>query len=225
VKWLVNALSTSVGKKFVMGITGLLLCGFLVVHLSGNLLLYAGPEAYEDYAHALHGHEWLLAVAEIGLLLLFLAHIYLAFRTTADNRAARQTEYAMKVSKKDNAHEFHKLANSDSWMFVSGAIVLGFILLHLVDFRFEARPGIEYESLRPYGKAIEVLKTPLSFGVYIVGSLFLGWHLTHGFASAFQSLGLHHPRFNPLIRWLSLLFALAVALGFASFPLWAKFGH
>ncbi|MEX2286017.1 MAG: succinate dehydrogenase cytochrome b subunit [Planctomycetaceae bacterium] len=224
-KWLVNALSTSVGKKFVMGITGLLLCGFLVVHISGNLLLYAGPAAYNDYANSLHEHEWLLAVAEVGLLLLFLAHIVLAFRTTRENRAARETGYEMKVSKKDNAREFHKLARSDSWMFVSGAVVLAFVLLHLWDFRFEARSDIAYATMQPFEKAVAILQTPLSFSAYIVGSLFLGWHLTHGFASAFQSLGLNHPKFNPLVRWLSLLFAFAVGLGFASFPLWAMFGH
>ncbi len=225
VKWLVNALSTSVGKKFVMGITGLLLCGFLAVHISGNMLLYAGPAAYNNYAYSLHEHEWLLAVAEVGLLLLFLAHIVLAFRTTRDNRAAREIAYEMKVSKKDNGHEFHNVASSDSWMFVSGAIVLAFILLHLWDFRFEARSDIAYGTMQPFQKADAILQTPVSFGAYIIGSLFLGWHLTHGFASAFQSLGLNHPKFNPLVRCLSLLFAVAVGLGFASFPLWAMFGH
>ena len=110
-------------------------------------------------------------------------------------------------------------------MFVSGAIVLAFILLHLWDFTFEARGDIPYESMEPFDKAVAILQTPISFVVYIVGSLVLGWHLSHGFASAFQSLGLKHPKYDPLIRVVSLVFAIAVGLGFASFPLWAKLAH
>lgn len=219
-KWLVNALATSIGKKFVMGLTGLLLCGFLVVHLAGNLLLYVGADAYNHYAHSLHEQKALLLVAEIGLLLLFLAHIVLAIRLTMENRAARKSRYLVQVSKIDGQN-FNKLAGADAWMFVSGSIVLGFILLHLVDFRFELRSELVYEGKEPFQKALMVLQTPLTFGVYIVGALFLGWHLSHGFASAFQSLGINHPKYNGLIRGVSLVFAIAIALGFASFPLWA----
>ena len=87
-RWLLRLLSSSIGRKFVMGLTGLGLCGFLVVHLAGNLFLYSGAEKFNGYAHTLHEQEW-LPLAEVGLFVLFLAHIYLAFVTTAENKAAR----------------------------------------------------------------------------------------------------------------------------------------
>lgn len=221
-KWLFKALETSVGKKFVMGITGLLLCGFLVVHLAGNLLMLVGADAYNDYAHKLHGQEGLLMVAETGLFLLFFVHIGLAFRTVRENRLARKQQYEQRASKIDGG-DLNKLARSDTWMFVSGAIVLGFLILHLIDFKFELHPDIDYSNKEPFDKAMVVLKTPLSFSIYCVGCVALLFHLSHGFASAFQSLGINHPKYNPIIRTIALLFALAVGFGFIIFPLMAMF--
>lgn len=212
--WLVRCLSSSVGKKFVLGITGLLLCGFLVVHLAGNLFLFAGADAYNGYADKLHSLGGLLLAAEIGLLLLFLAHLTLAFVTTRQNRIARQQRYAVKQTKQDGpllTFEPH------SWMFVTGAIVLGFILVHLSDFRFgELEPGEAQ-----FDKAVRILKNPTTVAIYVVGSLVLGLHLSHGFASAFQSLGANHPKYNGFISCLGKLFAVVIAIGFASLPLWA----
>ena len=86
--WLHRLLTSSVGRKLVMGFTGLALCGFLVVHLAGNLLLFRGAEGYDKYAHMLHEQEW-LPLAEVGLYVLFILHIYLAFSLTIDNWRAR----------------------------------------------------------------------------------------------------------------------------------------
>ncbi len=240
--WLTSALRCSVGKKFVMAITGLLLCGFLVVHLAGNFLLFVGEKKYNDYANALHDQGPLLLVAELGLLALFAAHIYLALATGWQNQAARKVEYARKETKIGGRIIGAKVS-PENWMFTSGVVVLGFVLLHLADFRFELRakggtaetaaashdaPGdtkLDAEHKRPsqYKKALRILKDPISGPVYVIGVLVLGLHLGHGFASAFQSLGVNHPRYTPLIRCVSILFALAMALGFASFPLWANF--
>src|SRR5690606_17570288 len=96
--WLIRGLSTTVGQKLVMGATGLLLCGFLVVHLAGNLLLFGGQESYDRYAEALHSNE-LLPLAEVGLFVLFILHILLAFVTTRENTAARPVGYAEKETK------------------------------------------------------------------------------------------------------------------------------
>ncbi len=214
--WLVRCLSSSVGKKFVMGITGLLLCGFLVVHLAGNLLLYVGAEAYNNYAHQLHSLGPLLVAAEILLLLLFLAHVILAVVTTRENRLARRQEYAVKETKQ-GAPLLQGFAHN--WMFITGAIVLAFVLLHLSDFRFEARlPGPAGEA--PYDKAVRILQNPITFVGYFIGCLVLGVHLAHGFASAFQSLGVNHPKYNRGIQCFGYCFAVAIAVGFASFPLW-----
>lgn len=200
-----------------MAITGLLLCGFLVVHLEGNLLLFAGAEKYNAYANFLHSQEELLMVAETGLFLLFFAHLYLAFATAFGNGRARVDAYAMKQSKQK-----HRIlaVSASSWMFASGAVVLGFIILHLVDMKFHARPDINYANANEdhYKIALLVLSNPVSRVFYTLGTLVLGFHLSHGFASAFQSLGLNHPKYTPLIKWISFLFAIAISLGFASLP-------
>jgi len=229
--WLIRGLSTTVGQKLVMGATGLLLCGFLVVHLAGNLLLFGGQESYDRYAEALHSNE-LLPLAEVGLFVLFILHILLAFVTTRENTAARPVGYAEKETKQD-AGVIWQL-RPQSTMFLTGAIVLGFLLLHLLDMRFPhvaeavfGRTGLTNFSSRfqaPEGETafqhtVRVLQNPLSATVYIIGSLFLGWHLAHGFQSAFRSLGFAHPKYTPFLKGFGYLFAIIIAFGFASLPL------
>lgn len=219
-RW-IRLVTSSLGKKFVMGITGLLLCLFLVVHLGGNLLLYVGPEAYNHYAHALHSQEWFVKIAEAGLVLLFGLHIVLAFWTTRENRSARKTRYEVKESKLQDRLLLGWI-RPETWMFISGAIVLGFLILHLSDFALGLRLRVPYEE-EPFDRAVRVLNNSLSFWVYFVGCVILGAHLGHGAASAFQSLGVNHPRYNGLIHWTGIVFAVAIAAGFASLPWWALF--
>ena len=216
--WPVKALSSSIGKKFIMAITGLALCGFLVAHLGGNLLLYVGEDSYNHYAHTLHAQKILLPIAEIGLLVLFVGHIWLALKTKFENDAARPVTYAMRQSKLD---EGPLAAPASSIMFATGIIVLLFLILHLSEFTFQLRHTEELKGLEPYAKAILILNDPLTFVVYIAGSLVLGYHLLHGFQSAFQTLGINHPKYTPFIKFVGLLFAIIVAAGFGSFPLWA----
>ncbi len=220
-----NALSSSVGKKFVMGFTGLLLCGFLVVHLAGNLLMYAGAQPYNDYAHALHSHVAFLRTIEVALYALFLAHIFLAFCTAQENRSARGKRYLLKRSKLGAApHTTDWPLHPEAWMFTSGAIVLGFLILHLSDFAWEIRlKGAAGEE--PFDKAIRILQNNVTAVVYVVGSVILGIHLWHGFASAFQSLGITHPRYAALIKWTGVVFACVMGVGFASFVFFARMGH
>jgi succinate dehydrogenase / fumarate reductase, cytochrome b subunit len=213
--WLVRALSSSIGRKLIMAVTGLALCGFLATHLAGNLLLYAGAKSYDDYAHALHAQKILLPIAEVGLLLLFVGHIALALTTNRENIAARPLGYAIKQSKQPPSG---LAAPASSAMYATGIVVLLFLVLHLSDFRFELR---HHGGDTPYTKAVKILQDPLSAIVYVVGSLVLGYHVLHGFQSAFQTLGINHPKYTPLIKFLSFVFAISVALGFGSFPLWA----
>ena len=213
--WLIRALSTSVGQKLVMGATGLLLCGFLTVHLVGNLLLFQGAEHYNKYAHKLHDNE-LLPVAEAGLLVLFLLHILLAFTTASGNTAARPVGYREKQTKLNGS----LLIQPHNYMFLTGVIVLGFLLLHLSDMRLaEWKIRLPYEEgMTPADHALLVLRDPISATVYILGSLVLGYHLLHGFQSAFKSLGLNHPKYTPYIEKFGVLFAIVIGLGFASLP-------
>jgi succinate dehydrogenase / fumarate reductase cytochrome b subunit len=213
--WLVRAISTSIGQKIVMGATGLLLCGFLVAHLAGNLLIFQGVEHYNQYARKLHENE-LLPLAEAGLLVLFVLHILLSFTTTRTNTAARPVGYYGKQSKLQSA----SLVHAHNYMFITGVIVLGFTLLHLSDMRF-AHLNLRLkhdDALSPAAHAIHVLRDPISAVVYLLGSLVLGFHLSHGFQSAFKSLGLNHPKYTPMLGKLSILFGIVIGLGFASMP-------
>ncbi|HTN01111.1 MAG TPA: succinate dehydrogenase cytochrome b subunit, partial [Planctomycetaceae bacterium] len=217
--WAHRLITSSIGRKFVMGVTGLLLCGFLVGHLAGNLLLFSGQHEFDKYAAWIHNNE-LTPLAEAGLLVLFLAHIYLAFVTTLENREARKIAYARKESK---IPERSLAFPPSNWMFLSGSIVLLFVLLHLADLRMGVRPDIAYpewneEAPPMYVMTVRVLSNPVSRVIYILGTVFLGFHLSHGFSSAFQSLGLSHPKYTPLIKAIGILFAVVIGAGFAALP-------
>ena len=214
--WLTAALRSSVGKKFVMGLTGLFLCLFLVIHLAGNLLLYAGAETYNEYAHKLHSMPAFLITSEVILYLAFAAHIYLAFVTTGENRAARAQAYLTKQSKKDSGQVIRAIS-AENTMFISGAVILLYLILHLSDFKFELT-GAAGED--PYSKAYHLMSQGWRAVAYVAASLFVGYHVSHGFASAFQSLGLNHPKYNRWIHCGSLLFAIAIAGGFVTVSLW-----
>jgi succinate dehydrogenase / fumarate reductase cytochrome b subunit len=214
-----------------MAITGLLLCGFLVAHLAGNLLLYAGDNghSYNEYAHALHKQAALLAVAEVGLVGLFIAHIVIALSITRENRAARKVGYAMRQSKQEGRIAMEG-ARPDLYMALTGAVILGFLILHLMDFRLELRDAKFYEDasgkdLEPYDKAMALLSSSnlITIAGYALGSFALLAHLAHGFQSAFQTLGLNHPKYTPHIKTVGLLFALVIGVGFASFPIGGLF--
>lgn len=217
--WLTAALKSSVGKKCVMGGTGLFLCFFLVIHLAGNLLLYVGAESYNHYAHSLHANPALILVAEVILYGMFAAHIYLAIVTNKENHDARGQNYAVKQTKRTG-----RVVNIFGWspdttMFVTGAVVLGFILVHLNDFSWELI-GSDTVEREPYDKAVFLMGNMVRGVVYLIGCLFLGVHVAHGLQSAFQSLGLNHPQFTPLLRKTSIAFAFLVTVGFGSFVLW-----
>lgn len=211
----VKVLASSIGKKAQMGISGLLLCGFLVAHLGGNLLLFLpdGGKAYNEYAHALHSQTVLLPVAEIGLVLLFAWHLVLALLTNKDNADARPVGYALQRSKQEQGPISQP---ASSVMMATGVVVLMFVLLHLADFKFKLRNHVPDEE--PFTKAVRLLQDPITCVGYIIGTLVLGYHVLHGFQSAFQSLGLNHPKYTPLIKLASLAFAILVGLGFASLP-------
>lgn len=205
-----NALASSVGKKITMGLTGLLLLGFLVEHLHGNLKLLEDPSgrAFDDYVAFMKSFGPLLTVAEVGLALLFLAHVYLAFRLTLENWQARKQRYVVRNNR-----------GRSTWgsisMFYTGALLLGYLLKHLYDFRFDARFFDDPDAL-----VKAKLSEPQHAIVYLVASLALGLHLSHGFRSALQSIGVNHPGWNPALEKLGKLIALVFALAFAAFPVY-----
>ena len=208
-----------------MAITGLLLCGFLIAHLAGNLLLPAGGTLFNDYAKKLHENEGLLMVAETGLFAIFVLHLYLAFSLTGGNVLARGKGYAVAESKREDTIS---KARPDKWMIGSGIVLLLYICLHLFDFKLH-RLGMDEELTRLAGDseavttevAIHVLKSPVTMIGYAAGFVFLFAHLSHGVSSVFQSLGISHPKYNSLIRYGGLAFAGLISIGFFVVLGWA----
>lgn len=215
--WLVRALSSSVGKKYVMGLTGLFLCLFLVIHLAGNLLMYVGEEAYNHYAHTLHSNPEFLLIAEVLLYAAFLAHLVIAITLTKQNAAARRQQYSTKQTKVEGRVLTAAGMSPDTTMFCTGVIVLAFIIYHVSEIKFEMLYGESFEQLEPYAQAMYALDHGLTQIVYTIGSLFVGIHVSHGLYSACQSIGFNHPKYTPCIRWFSKFFGIVVAIGFASF--------
>jgi len=208
--WLGRFLTSSLGRKYVMAVSGLALVLFLVAHLAGNLTLFVSDSTFNAYAHVLESNP-LLPLAEAGLAALFLVHIALAIVLIAKNRAARPDKYQSQLGKGAKT-----LASTT--MSITGPIVLVFLLVHLYDFRILKEFADEH-----YDLAVAVrdrLSSPLGATIYFIGLIALGTHLWHGFQSAFQTLGLSHPRARLVILWLGRLLSVALFLGFASFPFW-----
>lgn len=210
----IKLLSSSIGLKLLIGLSGLALIGFVVVHLAGNLLLYAGLEQYNTYAHALHSQKLILPIAEVALLVLFVTHIALAIKVTRQHRQARTQAYGQHRSKQGRTK-----ATASALMIVSGFIILGFLFLHLADMRFNLRNAVGPE-VEPATHTLLVLQDPVSAIVYFLGSLFLGYHIWHAFQSVFQTYGLNHHQYTPWIKRVGKILAIILALGFASFPVW-----
>ena len=208
---------STVGTKAVVGLTGLGLVVFVITHLLGYLTVFGGAELMNEYAAKLHELGPLLLVAEIGLLLTFLVHIIFTVRLTLANRAAKGTGYRVSASKQEG---FVALMASKT-MAISGLIVLAFLVVHIWDMRLQRDPD---------GKTYELMVSTLGgsgwrVALYTIGSLLVGWHLSHGFQSAFRSLGFSHGQGQSLIARLGTVLAFVLGVGFACIPLWIAFGR
>ena len=210
--WLARFLSSSIGKKTLMALSGLALIGFLFVHLAGNLSLYADADgtAFNAYADKLESFGPLLNFTELVLLAVFVVHIGLALRVSRENREARRLPYRMRAS-------MGAKTLPSSSMLITGLIVGVFLVVHVTDFRIPRLLGAE--RLDDLSAAVKRrLSSPLGASIYVVGVAALGIHLAHAFQSAFQTLGIDHPRYQTLIRGAGLLIAIVLFAGFVSFP-------
>lgn len=215
--WVKNYFSSSIGKKQVMALTGLGLSGFTVSHLLGNFLIYVGPEAFNLYGHKLTTNP-AIYIAEAGLSLLFLVHMGLAIRLTIENHSARPQKYYMKTKTGRGA------TFASSTMVYTGMIMLAFIISHLLHFKFGAvykatYNGVEMRDL--HRLVMETFTNPGYVIWYIISMIAIGIHLSHGIQSTFQSFGMNHPKYTPLIEKIGTAIAIFVAVGFSSIPIWA----
>lgn len=214
---------SSVGKKLLTGVTGILLMGFVAAHLAGNLLLLAGPDAFNAYAHKLEQMGILLYAAEAGLAAVFLLHALAAINVWIDNRRGRATTNVLTRSKGGQS----RMTISSRTMVVTGLVLLGFVVFHVVHFKLG--PGVDKgyvaalhgEQVRDlYRLVVEEFHNPLVVALYTTVMVLLGFHLRHGFWSAFQSLGLLNRTLRPLAFAAGFFVALAIAVGFFILPLY-----
>jgi succinate dehydrogenase / fumarate reductase cytochrome b subunit len=202
-------LDSSIGKKMTVGLAGLLLVGFLITHLAGNLFLFAGPNAFNHYAETLEANP-LLPIAEAGLVFLFIVHILMSLSARWKNHVARPVKYEAYASKGGRTPGSRSMA-------VTGIVILVFIIIHVATFKFEVG-GPKGENL--YEHVTNWFTHPAYALFYVVAVLGVGLHLSHGVQSALQTFGVNHPRWTPLLKKAGLGLSALLTLGFASLPLY-----
>ena len=211
-------LTSSGGTKLLDGITGLFLFLYLLVHIAGNLVVFAGPDTFNKYAGALAGNP-LIIVIEVVLLAAFLAHIVKTVAMTLANRRARPVAYVVK--KPAGGRSRKTLASAT--MIVSGLWLLIFVVLHVYGFKFAPAPVTADGHRDLYVMEMTYFANPVLVGFYVLTMVIVGMHLSHGVSSAFQSLGLDHPTWTPRILKAGKLVAALIAAGFILIALWAHF--
>ena len=217
-----RAFSSTVGTKLLMGLTGLALFAYMVLHLAGNALVLAGPDVFNEYSHALISNPLIVPI-ELGLLAIFIIHIYKAIRMWTANRAARPVGYL----KKELAGHTSRKSLASSTMLWSGLLVLAFVIIHVKQFRFGSwYQTVANEEIRDlYRTEIEIFQNPLWVVVYVIATLLVGLHLRHGIASAFQSLGIDHPVYTRRLTTIGIFFAILIGAGLAAIPVIVYFTH
>jgi succinate dehydrogenase / fumarate reductase cytochrome b subunit len=223
---------SSVGKKVITGITGLALIGFVIVHLLGNLTLFIGAEAFNEYAHFLESavHGWLIYAFEVVIFVLFMFHMVSAATVAwADKRKGRSTGY--KVSKDAGGKSQKTLASKT--MIYSGAIIFVFVVAHIFLFKFNGgNPHkVDAHGVKDLYAAVDSVFGEIGFTAFtVIAMILVGLHLRHGFWSAFQSLGWSNDRYLPVLVNLARVISIVLAIGFILIPIFmyltpAKGGH
>lgn len=220
-EWIVQTFRSSIGRKVIMALTGLFMCTFLVVHLIGNLQLLKGDagEAFNIYARFMTSNPLIKFIA-YGNYAIILLHVFDGLFLTLANNAARPVKYAFEQPKVGASWSSRNMG-------ILGTVILVFLVVHMKNFWYEMHfgslpmvtyDGQEYKNL--YEIVLFAFKQPLYAIFYVLCMIAIGFHLVHGFASAFQSLGLHHSKYNKLIQTVGLGFAILVPFAYAAIPLY-----
>jgi len=209
--WVVNTLKAAIGKKLMMAVTGLAFCAFLVVHLIGNLTLYGGKDLFNSYAEHLHSLGPLVTLFEFGLLSLAIVHVLTGLTLFYENLRARPVGYCMK--KKAGGRTI-----GSATMPYTGIALLAFVVFHLINFHF-----VDKTDRTIFEIVAHAFANPAYVVMYVVAMIVAAIHVSHGFWSAFQTLGANHPKYMPLVRAASILFSLVVGVGFGLIPIYVYF--
>lgn len=227
--FLIDLYSTAVGKKYVMGVTGIGMMGFVLFHMIGNLKMYFGAADLDHYAHWLQTllypiapKGYVLWILRGGLITMLLLHLHAAYSLTMLNRKARPVKY-------QSARDYQIANFASRTMRLSGLVILAFLIWHLLDLTFgvvnsETGKMVIHEGDTESVKAVyasiihSFQRTPVAL-FYVVANVLLGLHLFHGAWSIFQSFGWNNPRFNKWRRAFATGFAAVVVIGNVSFPI------
>ncbi len=222
--------TSSIGKKILMALTGIFLISFLIVHCFINSMIFFndGGETFNHWGHFM-GSNLIIRTMEIGLFVFLLMHILQGLTLWVQNRAARPVKY-------NNS----KPGTNSKWysrsMGLLGTLILLFLVMHLYHFWVPSRFGgmasvhtLETTTLGGYGqeeahnlyKEMHLIFSGNLFivSLYIAGVISLGWHLLHGFQSAFQTFGVNHKRYTPIIKGIGLVYSVLICMLFSAMPL------
>jgi succinate dehydrogenase / fumarate reductase, cytochrome b subunit len=217
--WFFKFVNSSIGKKLTMAVTGCFLLIFLLIHLAGNITLFFGADAFNGYVKALAVVKPLIRVIEVVLLTAFLIHIFNGVRLWLENKRARGVTYKINSSS-ENSDVFSRT------MFLTGSIVFIFLVLHLGTFfwRFNVHDPSGLANTHEYFQIVVNFLSCWWYSLlYVIAVLLLGFHLNHGFQSAFQTFGWNHKKYTPLLKKIGTVYAIIMAIGFASMPIYFFF--
>jgi succinate dehydrogenase / fumarate reductase cytochrome b subunit len=212
-----TSLFSTVTTKILIALTGLSLIGFLCMHLAGNLLLYFGPAKFNAYSHVLISNPFVIP-AEIGLLAIFVVHVLEAATMWWTNRDARPVAYQTKRW----AGGTSRKSLGSTTMIWTGSVTFVFVAIHVATFKYGPwyLTDIHGATGRDlYRLVLESFRRPLVVAFYVPCMALVGFHLWHGFASAFESLGVNHPKLTPKVIKVGKALALFIGAGFLSIPL------
>jgi succinate dehydrogenase / fumarate reductase cytochrome b subunit len=226
---LTTIFKSSIGKKIVMGLTGLFLISFLLVHCGINACIFLNDngETFNKAAHFM-GTNLFIRTAEIGLFLGLLIHIIQGLVLTYQNNKKRPIKYAVNAGNQNSKWYSRSMG-------LLGTLLLIFLIIHMGDFWTHSRvpglvgglPEVEYDGVvyhDLYAKMVEEFKEVFVVILYVISMFSLGFHLLHGFSSAFQSLGINHSKYNPMIKSVGFGLSIIIPLLFALMPLSIYFG-
>ena len=219
---ILNFYNSTIGKKVVMAVTGLILLGFVVMHLLGNLQIFLGPEKFNEYAAFLQSISELLWIARTVLLVSLVLHVITAFLLKKTNRDARKVGYLK--------NERIQVDPATLYMLETGVVILFFVILHLAHFTFGVLQPESSHLVDSEGRHDVYQMVILGFNqgpysiIYIISMIALSFHLRHAFWSMFQSVGAYSPNLGIQLKKISKILAIVVAFGYISIPLSVQLG-
>ncbi|WP_116124411.1 succinate dehydrogenase cytochrome b subunit [Lewinella sp. IMCC34183] len=220
--WFAKFLTSSIGKKVIMSLTGLFLISFLLVHLLGNLQLILAQDqgqTFNEYAYFMT-HNPVIKFLSYGLYAFILIHAIQGLLLAYNNRKARGDQrYAVKVDRTAGA------SKSSIYMGSLGTVILIFIVIHMAQFWLQMKLGntemvvYDEEPVKDLYTLVAAVYQNIGFVIfYVVAMIFIAFHLWHGFQSAWQTLGLNHKKYTPLIKAVGYVYSVLIPLGFAAIP-------